>query len=204
MSGEDVARLLKAAGFTGQDLINFVGIAGRESHWDPSVRRTDNKKGVAGGTGDFGLLQINYGNFGALRQAGIMQNPDDLLDPATNAKAAYFLFKSGGYDPWKAKKGVGFSKDGDPFYRVDLPAAAKAVSNIQSSTGDPMPSRPSNTPQAAGGSGGGSVTVRGGHTFNITIPVTVTNGSAPDIQVLAKNIARVVQRELDVAELRKS
>lgn len=123
------AQMLYVAGFRGEDLVRMVGIAGRESAYDPTAHRTDNPSGK---TGDFGLLQINYVNAPRLIQAGIIKNVQDLLDPMMNAKAAFFLYKQSGLKPWAAATG-GWNANGDPLFNVDMAAARAAVENASKS-----------------------------------------------------------------------
>jgi hypothetical protein len=100
LSREQITQLLINAGFkkNSQTLSNMVAIAYAESGGDPNAHN-DNPK-----TGDesYGLWQINMiGKLGPSRRKafGITQN-SQLFDPATNAKAAYIIYKSQGLDAW--------------------------------------------------------------------------------------------------------
>lgn len=157
LSREETAQILYQVGFRGNDLVNFVAIAGRESGYRPDARRTNNPGGQ---TGDFGLFQINYKNFEALQKAGIMRSPADLLNPVTNARAAKFLFDSGGYSPWGAGPG-GWQQGGDPLYKTNVNAAKQAVDNAANrgmlgadwSAGGSGPSGPGGQPMSDPGTG---------------------------------------------------
>jgi Lysozyme like domain len=129
LSREQVAQLAYQAGFRGEDLVKIVAIAGRESGYTTDAWRTDNP---GGGTGDVGLLQINYVNVPYLRQAIGISSINDLLDPATNLRAAYALYQQGGLSPWTAGPG-GWNAEGDPLYGTNLSAARQAVSSATSS-----------------------------------------------------------------------
>ena len=129
LQGSQIAQILYQAGFRGKDLVNFTGIARRESGWDPAAHRTDGDASAL--TGDMGLLQINAVNFDFLRTAGIIQNKSQLFDPLTNARAAYALFQNNGYSPWKASSG-GFDKNGEALYGVNVGGAQEAVNQASS------------------------------------------------------------------------
>src|SRR5262252_6803707 len=89
LSQEQVARLLYQAGFTGDAVWKLLAIAGRESGYDP--------RAVNRGSGDRGLWQINPVHYDTLKDQHIIRRPDDLLDPMTNARAAFYL-SGGGTD----------------------------------------------------------------------------------------------------------
>jgi hypothetical protein len=122
LSGPTVAQILAQVGFTGEDLVNFTGIARRESGWKTDAIRTDNPGGQ---TGDWGLFQINAVNLPQLRNIGIT-SMNQLLDPVTNARAAKYLFDQSGYFPWGMGPN-GWQAGGDPLLRVNLNEARAAV-----------------------------------------------------------------------------
>src|SRR5258706_12659619 len=88
-----VYNLARDAGFSPDNARSVVAIAMRESGLDPSAIA----RSIAGSTeASYGLMQINMnGSLGAQRliQFGL-SSADQLLDPATNIRAAYIL--SGG------------------------------------------------------------------------------------------------------------
>jgi len=93
LSGKQLVEVLKQAGFTGEGLKMAWAIAMRESGGKPSAFNGN------AGTGDksYGLFQINMlGNLGParLKELGLKSN-EDLLDPLTNAKAAFKMSKGG-------------------------------------------------------------------------------------------------------------
>lgn len=100
LSREQITQLAINAGFkkNSQTLSDMVAIAYAESGGDPNAHN-DNPK-----TGDesYGLWQINMiGKLGPSRRKalGISSN-SALFDPATNAKAAYMIYKSSGLSAW--------------------------------------------------------------------------------------------------------
>jgi|CXWL01.1.fsa_nt_gi hypothetical protein len=148
LTGEQVAQLLYGAGFRDQDLVNMVAIGHRESRYEPSAHRTDNPGGA---TGDFGLFQINAINLSFLQREIGITSMAQLLDPVTNARAAFALFQNAGLAPWRDGAG-GFNAAGDPMYGTNAGAASTAVQNASNQgmlgatafTG-------TNTPSATGG-----------------------------------------------------
>jgi hypothetical protein len=86
----------KSAGFSGKDLDIAVAVAKAESGWNPKAHNP------VGRDDSYGLWQINMrGSLGPDRRKkfGLKANTD-LYDPATNAKAAYGIRKSSGWDAW--------------------------------------------------------------------------------------------------------
>src|SRR3954471_19168517 len=99
LSAEQVAQIAAQAGFSGRELVYMVAIAKRESGYDPAAHRSDSDKSKL--LGDRGLFQINSANDQTLIKAGIIKNRSDLLDPVTNAKAAFYLSGGGkNLQPW--------------------------------------------------------------------------------------------------------
>lgn len=122
---EQAAQLLYNVGFRGDDLVKMVAIAGRESGYDVGAHRTDASRSSL--SGDRGLWQINYIWDAELIQAGIIENRSDLFDAATNARAAWFVYKRQGLQAWNAGTG--------PTNGTDMTAARQAVNSaIQQNT----------------------------------------------------------------------
>ena len=101
-SQEEIARAARAAGFPEDKIATMTAIAMAESSGD-SQAINDNVN-----TGDlsFGLWQINMlGDLGPERRKlfGIKSN-EELLDPLTNAKAAYKIYELQGYAAWSVYK----------------------------------------------------------------------------------------------------
>jgi hypothetical protein len=102
LSDKELALMLKAVGFKGQELKEAWAIAKKESNGQP-IRFNGNTK-----TGDnsYGLFQINMINqLGPDRRDKFnLRSNFDLLNPVTNAKIAYHM--SNGGDNWSAWKGI--------------------------------------------------------------------------------------------------
>ena len=196
MSGVEVARLLYSAGFRGADLVKAVAIAQRESKFKTNAHNPDRS------TGDdsYGLMQINMiDSLGPWRREkfGIKSN-EDLFDPETNARAAYWLYKVGnGGETTKSFYHWGEYKGMDSTSHTNLSAAKKYVQSAGHSTGDGM---------VRAASRSGTVNIEGGQ--NITIAPNIyiqgTGNSTVDYHRAAKEAARVVSHELRLAALRSS
>ena len=124
LPGAQVAQIVYQAGFRGQDLVNMVAIAGRESSWNADAHRTDQPTHKM--SGDFGLFQINYENWPVISQALGLTSKSQLFDPAVNAAAAKLLFDQGGYFPWNSGAN-GWEEGGDPLFGTNRGAAQAAV-----------------------------------------------------------------------------
>jgi hypothetical protein len=102
LSDRDLALMLKAVGFKGQDLKEAWAIAKKESNGQP-IRFNGNTR-----TGDssYGLFQINMiSDLGPERRDKFnLKTNFDLLNPVTNAKVAYHMSKGG--QNWSAWKGI--------------------------------------------------------------------------------------------------
>ena len=91
------------AGFSPSNASTVVGIAGGESGYDPS--NSTKRSGLYAKTGEdsVGLMQINWGyhkDKGWLQNLGITSR-EQLLDPATNMKAAKYLYDGrGNFGDW--------------------------------------------------------------------------------------------------------
>lgn len=129
LSGEQVAQIAYEAGFRGADLVNMVAIAKRESGWTPEAHRTDRDPSAL--SGDMGLFQINYSNWGVVSSALGLTSKQQLFDPLVNAKAAKVLFDRQGLAPWTMGSN-GWAAGGDPFKGTNRGEAQQVVSNAQS------------------------------------------------------------------------
>ena len=134
LSVDDVARLAYDAGFRGETLVTMTAVAMRESRGNPRAHNRNAR------TGDdsYGLWQINMiGALGPARRAqfGITSN-DQLLDPATNARAAFILSNRGtSTQPWTGyRAGVGVST-----YAQWIPAARAAAQRVEAGGGPSSP-----------------------------------------------------------------
>jgi Lysozyme like domain len=102
LSDRDLALMLKAVGFKGQDLKEAWAIAKKESNGQP-IKFNGNTK-----TGDssYGLFQINMiRDLGPERRDKFNLDTNfDLLNPVTNAQVAYHM--SNGGKNWSAWNGI--------------------------------------------------------------------------------------------------
>lgn len=92
----EVASYASKAGFSGSDLDIAVAVAKSESGWNPKAHNAKPPDD------SYGLWQINMlGSMGPARrkQFGISSN-SQLLDPATNARAAHMVWAGSGWKAW--------------------------------------------------------------------------------------------------------
>lgn len=129
LSPQQMAKILWDLGARGDELVFLTAVPKRESGYRTDALRTDSNKGWY--SGDRGLFQINYVNDPTLKAAGIINDANDLKDPVTNARAALYMFRQSGYQPWAAGPG-GWSANGDPWYGLDRASATAAVSQVSS------------------------------------------------------------------------
>jgi hypothetical protein len=183
LSGVEVARVAYEAGFRGQALIDWVGIAMRESHGNSLAHNPKPPDD------SFGLWQINM--LGALGPDRIkkfgLKAKEDLYDPRVNARAAYEMSGGGSnHGPWTIK--------GNWAQNVDLKAASNYVT--QANLGDPMPMERS---------GGSSTYVNTGHSINFA-PTIIFQGTpqTPDLQKLAAEAGRLLKEQVKTLELRNA
>ena len=102
LNQEEIARAARAAGFPEDKIATMTAIAMAESSGDSAALNNNPN------TGDlsYGLWQINMlGDMGPKRRKlfGIESN-EELLDPLTNAKAAYKIYELQGYAAWSVYK----------------------------------------------------------------------------------------------------
>ena len=102
LNQEEIARAARAAGFPEDKIATMTAIAMAESSGDSAALNNNPN------TGDlsYGLWQINMiGDMGPERRKlfGIKSN-EELLDPITNAKAAYKIYELQGYGAWSVYK----------------------------------------------------------------------------------------------------
>lgn len=102
LNQEEIARAARAAGFPEDKIATMTAIAMAESSGDSAALNNNPN------TGDlsYGLWQINMlGDMGPERRKlfGIQSN-EELLDPLTNAKAAYKIYELQGYGAWSVYK----------------------------------------------------------------------------------------------------
>jgi hypothetical protein len=203
LAGEDVARMLAGVGFHGSELIKMLAISKRESGWVPTAHNPD----ASTGDNSWGLFQLNtLGNlWNFYKQRGIGR-PEDLMDANTNVRMAKQLFdvfakdKHNGFYAWGDYPGSGpGSSDGN----LDIPGATAIVKKAGLGEAFDGPSREP-SPAAPAVQGSSNMTVKGGHTFNISPSITMngTGNQSLDLKKLAKELARMVQHEIEVTALR--
>jgi hypothetical protein len=199
-TGVDAARALYKAGFRGAALVKAVAIAGRESHYNPRAFANDSDDL------SYGLMQINmkddlpkWPNMGKKRLKDFkIPNKEALFDPETNARAAWIL--SGGgqqFNAWKL--------NGNPLAKTDLKTATNYVKSAGYSTGDPMGSY-----EPTYGSGKGNTVIQGdsGNTYHVTISPTIQlqggNNYHSDVERMARDVSKLLDREVRMTLLRTS
>lgn len=123
LSYDDVAQLALNAGFRADDdsAATAVAIAKAESGFNAAVY------GDAAYGGSIGLWQINL-------PANPQYNEDSLRDPATNAHAAYALYRARGFNPWCTYKPSACGGAGNNAYAQYLSEARAAVARAAGST----------------------------------------------------------------------
>tara|TARA_Y100000401_G_scaffold41124_1_gene31266 strand:+ start:4599 stop:5492 length:894 start_codon:yes stop_codon:yes gene_type:complete len=103
MSKDEVRKLALDAGFDPKNANIVVGVAGGESSRDPTNNTKRSGLYAKEGEDSVGLMQINWGyhkDKGWLQKLGITSR-EQLFDPATNMKAAKYLFDQyGDFRDW--------------------------------------------------------------------------------------------------------
>lgn len=98
ISDSMIAAYAKGVGFTGDDAVTATAIAIGESGGNANAHNYN----ILTRDDSYGLWQINM--FGSLGQPRLIQFgiviKEQLLDPGTNAKAAYSIFKAQGFKAW--------------------------------------------------------------------------------------------------------
>ncbi len=94
-----ITALAAGAGFSGDDLATAVAVAMAESGGNPQAYNPEKSAGAAQGQGSFGLWQVYLAAHPEF--AGV-----NLLDPQTNALAAYSIYSAAGdsFAPWSTYK----------------------------------------------------------------------------------------------------
>lgn len=197
IGGEAVAKLLYAAGFRGQDLVDAIAISWRESRWNPRSLANDEDDL------SYGLFQINMKpgmtNPEGNRKAWGIPNNEALFDPSTNIRIAmekYKWNKSHGRHPF-----ADWMIGGNHLANTQgiTAEATRIAKSIEDRGGDPV--GVSNAP--GGANVNQSTSISGNHTFNISPNITI-NGSASnaDIQQIAKTVSRMIEQEIRSNNLR--
>jgi hypothetical protein len=219
LTGQQVAQLAYEAGFRGDDLVNMVAIAKRESRWRPRALNPNTK------TNDrsYGLWQLNTLNSSSGRMEDLMktllgnmgypvsnipQDFDVLYDPRVNARVAYEFYKRNGNTlrPWGGYKGKSNT------YNTNVGEAMEIVQGMGLyNSGDPMSRSPaamlSRTPSRTepqkihvdfnNGGGAPVITVAPSITFNGT-------PQNPDLQLIVHKVTEMLRQEVDMLHLRSA
>lgn len=136
LTQQQAYNLARDAGFSPDNARTVVAIAMRESALNPAAVAGS----VAGSTeASYGLMQINMqGSLGTSRliQFGI-SSPTQLLDPATNMRAAYILSGGSNFGPWNLNSDTAQirQKDGT-LLTVNLGYRTKYLANLASLPAD--------------------------------------------------------------------
>jgi hypothetical protein len=168
------ALVASAAGFEGDGLVTAVAVAGAESSWNPAAVNQGASETPRGqnNCASWGLWQINVcpgrDDANPNRGAG---NPQTLLDPYTNAQAAYAISSGGtNWQPWGAYTSGAhvkyIEKARTAVQLVGTESGAKAVAELRT-TGQ-LPAKKN--------SGGGFSISIGGHGIDIPNPLDVGKG----------------------------
>jgi hypothetical protein len=193
---EEVAAYLYAAGFRGDDLAKALAISYRESiGFDTNAYNGNRKTGDA----SYGLFQINMiGKMGERRRkAWKLKSNDDLFDPIVNIRVANEMYrwnKGNNRDPfhdWGPYKGVDAIHGGAKTYYPKAQAVAKQI------TGDPAPV---GRVQSSGGGG----TFVEGTSVTVHAPITISGGGAVDAHAVAQEAAKVIERQVKIAMMRRT
>lgn len=198
---QDLARMLEKKGFQKNDVWKMLAIAWRESRLNPRahVRDSDDDS--------YGLYQINMlGDLGPGRRKQYrITNDEELFDPNVNVRAARMLYGDGkGIKHWShggnplggipdttvkwAKEvatSVGLPVTGDPFDTGYMPMPKQQVMSSQKAVAN-------------------STTNNNSYNINPTINVTSTGSAPVDAARLAKEVSKLIEREMQMMTVRNS
>lgn len=190
---EEVASYLYAAGFRGDDLAKALAISYRESNFNTDAHNRNRKTG----DNSYGLFQINmidkYGE--NRRRAWKLKSNEELFDPIVNIRVANEMYrwnKGHKRDPfydWGPYKGK------DAVYGAASSYYPKAQAIAKKITGDPAPVG------RAQSSGGGGTFVEGA-SITVQAPITITG--TVDAHAVAQEAARVIERQVKIAMMRRT
>lgn len=147
LTPQEIAGYARQAGFTGPMVAIMTAIAMAESGSNPRAHNPN----ASTGDNSYGLWQINMlGGMGPARRKALgLASNDQLLDPATNARAAYLIYKQQGLNAWSVYK--------HGTYAQYLGAATQAA-------GSPATVPPAGSTPAGGGAFTGDPGISGGGT----------------------------------------
>lgn len=195
MNKKDVSSLLGGVTVGGRKLTDaeikgFTQIANRESGGFNSNAYNPNPN-----TDDlsFGLFQLNMdpsaGGTDALRKFPWLKgNYDKLWDPQTNVEVAA---------GWKMADGL---SRGNIFYHwggtPEAPTSGTGGYKATKPSGDPVPTSPGPLTRSTGGGSTNMITV------SPTINITTSGNSSVDVQQMAKEVTRILEREVRLTMMR--
>lgn len=201
---KDLARMLEKRKFQKNDIWKMLAIAWRESRLNPRVHNTNRKTG----DNSYGLYQINMiDNLspGRRKQYRITNN-EELFNPEVNVRAARILYGDGkGIKHW--------NKDGNPLGQIPTETVKWAKETATSigipSTGDPFdtgytPSLGGQTVQPSNKMVANATTNNNTYNINPTINVTSTGSTPIDAARLAKEVSKLIEREIKTNVVRSS
>lgn len=198
---QELARMLEKRGFQKGDIWKMLAISWRESRLNPSAHVKDSDDD------SYGLFQINMlGDLGPGRrkQYRITDNKE-LLDPKVNVRAARMLYGDGrGIKHW--------NHGGSPLGGIPSSTITWAKETASSiglpTTGDPfdtgyMP-MPKTSAPTAGKTVSNSTTNNNSYNINPTINVNSTGSAPVDAARLAKEVSKLIEREMQLINVRNS
>lgn len=186
MNPREIAQILMRRKFAPEDIWKMLAISWRESNWIPGVRN------VGPVDDSYGLFQINMkGKLGPGRRAQYgIKDDSELLDPATNIKAARLLYGGGNLSHWSVD---GNWKNGIPASKIDESKAIAKSMNLPT-TGDPT------TPTRGGG--GTTIIEGGGVTIAPNIYIQSAGNNSADAHRAALEVSKLITNDIKMNLLR--
>jgi hypothetical protein len=217
LTGQQVAQLAYEAGFRGNDLVNMVAIAKRESGWKPrALNPNTNTRDRSYGLWQLNTLNSDMGRMEDLMKSilggmgyptnNVPQDFDVLYDPRVNAKVAYEFYKRNNNTlrPWGEYKG-------EPnTYNTNVGEAMDIVQGMGLySSGDPMERSPASriarTPTRSEPRAIHVDVNNGGGAPVINVAPSITFNGAPqsqDLQVIVHKVTELLRQEVEMMNLR--
>lgn len=205
MDPRDIAVILKRRGFPDDAIWKMLAISHRESRWMP------NKHNVGKKDDSYGLFQINMkGDTGAGRRkawSSWLKNDQDLFDPKHNIHAARLIYgDGGGIKHWNVD---GNWKNGIPAEGI---STAKQVAKDMGypTLGDPSdkgynpPTKPTTSAPEQRAATTSKVNTSNIFNVNPTINITSTGSQTMDVNNIAKEVTKVLEREIRLTAMRNS
>lgn len=172
VGNSNLLKILKGAGFSGESLRVAYGIAMAESGGRP---RAHNGKGK---DDSYGLFQINMiGQMGKDRlnnkyfQKYGVHKKEDLYNPEVNARIAYYMSKGKDWGSWSTYT--------SGAYKDHMPSTQAVASALGTGGGHPDGDGPSK-----------------GVVIHAQFNITAKNSSASEAAILAKQVAKLLEKEV--------